>query len=80
MRRTVFRRRDFYPGFRTKQVNLNGDAKGKGTSGHRHEAESTDASFRIRLPHSSDEVGVMPMERRGRVIAVALGQPEAGRA
>jgi hypothetical protein len=25
-------------------------------------------------------VGVMPMERRGRVIAVALGQPEAGRA
>ena len=49
------------------------DAKGKGTSGYHHEAESTDAPERGGLPRSSDEAGVMLVERRGRVIAVELG-------
>ena len=50
------------------------DAKGKGTSGQNREAESTDAPARGGLLRSSDEVGVMPMERREQVIAVELGQ------
>ena len=37
------------------------------------EAESTDALERGGLPRSSNEAGVMPVERRGRVIAVELG-------
>ena len=87
MRRPVFRRRDSHSGFCTELGNLIGDvqagpvkekAKGKGTSGHRHEAESTNAPLRLRLLHSSVEVGVMPMERRKQAIAVVLGQPETG--
>ena len=57
-----------------ERENLDGDAKGKGTSGQNREAESTDAPARGGLLRSSDEVGVMPMERRGQVIAVELGQ------
>ena len=57
-----------------ERENLDGDAKGKGTSGQNREAESTDAPARGGLLCSSDEVGVMPMERRGQVIAVELGQ------
>ena len=57
-----------------ERENLAGDAKGKGTSGSNREAESTDAPERGGLPRSSDEAGVMPVERRGRVIAVDLGQ------
>src|SRR6202022_829495 len=56
-----------------ERENLAGDAKGKGTSGSNREAESTDAPERGGLPRSSDEAGVMPVERRGRVIAVELG-------
>ena len=37
--------------------------------GQQPEAESTNASIRLRLLHSSDEVGVMPMERREQAIA-----------
>ena len=44
------------------------------------EAESTDAPDRFGLPHSSDEGGVIPVERRGWVTRVATGrvngQPE----
>jgi hypothetical protein len=56
-----------------ERENLAGDAKGKGASGSNREAESTDAPERGGLPRSSDEAGVMLVERRGRVIAVELG-------
>ena len=72
----VCRRRDSHLGFRTELENLAGDAKGKGTSGANREAESTDAPERGGLPRSSDEAGVMPAERRGRVTAVGAGQPK----
>jgi hypothetical protein len=52
--------------------------KGKGTSGSNREAESTDAPERGGLPRSSGEAGVMPVERRGQVIAVGLGPPATG--
>ena len=57
-----------------ERENLAGDAKGKGASGSNREAESTDAPERGGLPRSSDEAGVMPVERRGRVIAIDSGQ------
>ena len=53
----VFRRRDSHSGFRTELENLDGDAKGKGTSGSNRKAESTDAPARGGLPRSSDEAG-----------------------
>jgi hypothetical protein len=56
-----------------ERENLAGDAKGKGASGSNREAESTDAPERGGLPRSSDEAGVMSVERRGQVIAVELG-------
>ena len=40
-----------------ERENLDGDAKGKGTSGQNREAESTDAPERDGLPCSSDEAG-----------------------
>ncbi len=63
---------------RPYRENLGSDAKGKGASGSNREAESTDASERGGLPRSSDEAGVMPVERRGRVIGVGSGQPATG--
>ena len=56
-----------------ERENLAGDGKGKGASGSNREAESTDAPERGGLPCSSDEAGVMLVERRGWVIAVELG-------
>ena len=53
-----------------ERENLAGDGKGKGASGSNREAESTDAPERGGLPCSSDEAGVMLVERRGQVIAV----------
>ena len=50
-----------------ERENLTGDAKGKGTSGYNREAESTDAPERGGLLRSSNEAGVMLVERRGRV-------------
>src|SRR5258707_12038498 len=73
-RHPACRRRESQPGSCMERENLDGDAKGKGTSGQNREAESTDAPARGGLLRSSDEVGVMPMERREQVIAVALGQ------
>ena len=61
-----------------ERENLAGDAKGKGASGSNREAESTDAPERDGLPRSSDEAGVMLVERRGRVIAVGAGQLATG--
>jgi hypothetical protein len=53
-----------------ERENLIGDAKGKGASGSNREAESTDAPDRGGLLRSSDEAGVMPVERRERAIAI----------
>ena len=62
-----------------ERENLAGDAKGKGASGSNREAESTDAPERGGLPRSSDEAGVMLVERRGRVIAVEFGPTGSNR-
>src|ERR1700732_4362300 len=72
-RHPAWRRREAQSGSCTERENLAGDAKGKGASGSNHEAESTDAPERGGLPRSSDEAGVMLVERRGRVIAVEHG-------
>src|ERR1700726_3871666 len=73
------RRREAEPGSWTERENLTGDAKGKGTSGSNREAESTDAPGRGGLLRSSDEAGVMPVERRERAIAIWLGSTGTGR-
>ena len=73
MRCPVCRRRESHSGFRMERENLAGDAKGKGASGSHRESESTDAPERGGLPRSSNEAGVMLVERRGKVIAVERG-------
>src|SRR6267378_2301807 len=77
-RHPACRWREARPGSCMERENLAGDDKGKGASGDNREAESTNAPERGGLPRSSDEGSVMGLERRGRVIAVDLGQP-AGR-
>ena len=72
-RHPACKQREARSGCRMERENLAGDAKGKGASGSNREAESTDAPERDGLPRSSDEAGVMLVERRGRVIAVELG-------
>ena len=69
-RHPAWRRREAQSGSCTERENLAGDAKGKGTSGSNREAESTDAPERGGLPCSSDEAGVMLVERRGQVTDV----------
>src|SRR6266851_9868355 len=64
-RHPACRRREAQLGSCLERENLAGDAKGKGASGSNREAESTDAPERGGLPRSSDEAGVMPVERRG---------------
>ena len=59
--------------------NLPGDGKGKGASGANREAESTDAPGGGGLLRSSDEAGVMPVERWERAIAIWLGSTGYGR-
>jgi hypothetical protein len=51
----------------------------QGTSGSHREAESTDAPARGGLLRSSEEAGVMPVERREQVIAIWLGSTGNGR-
>src|ERR1700737_4423767 len=77
-RHPACRQREAQPGSCTERENLTGDAKGKGTSGSNREAESTDAPERGGLLRSSDEAGVMPVERRERVTNVGSGQPATG--
>jgi hypothetical protein len=72
-RHPACRQREARLGSCTERENLAGDGKEKGASGSNREAESTDAPERGGLPCSSDEAGVMLVERRGRVIAVELG-------
>ena len=74
-RHPACRQREARPGSCTERENLAGDAKGKGASGYNREAESTDAPERGGLPRSSNEAGVMPVERRGQAIAIGSGQP-----
>src|ERR1700719_724640 len=69
-RHPAWRRREAQSGTCTERENLAGDAKGKGASGSNREAESTDAPERGGLPCSSDEAGVMLVERRGQVTDV----------
>jgi hypothetical protein len=64
-RHPACRRREAQPGSCTERENLDGDAKGKGTSGSNREAESIDAPARGGLLRSSNEARVMPVERRG---------------
>src|SRR6202047_4491618 len=77
-RHPACRRREAQPGSCMERENLAGDAKGKGASGSNREAESTDAPERGGLLRSSDEVGVMPVERRERVTTVGSGHPATG--
>src|ERR1700682_2890729 len=77
-RHPACRRREARPGFRMERENLAGDGKGKGASGANREAESTDAPGRGGLLRSSDEAGVMLVERRERAIAIGSGQPAKG--
>src|SRR6266404_2734439 len=77
-RHPACRRREAQLGSCTERENLDGDAKGKGTSGSNREAESTDAPTRGGLLRSSVEAGVMLAERREQVIAIGSGQPATG--
>ena len=77
-RHPACRQREARSGSGTERENLAGDAKGKGTSGYHREAESTDAPERGGLPRSSEEAGVMPVERREQAIAIDSGQPATG--
>ena len=77
-RHPACRRRESQLGSRMERENLAGDGNGKGASGANREAESTDAPARGGLLRSSDEVGVMPMERREQVIAVGIGSTGVG--
>ncbi len=79
MRCPVCRRRDSHSGSHMERENLLGDAKGKGTSGANREAESTDVPVRGGLLRSSDEAGVMPVERREQAIAIWIGSTGNGR-
>ena len=72
-RHPACRQREARSGSCMERENLAGDAKGKSTSGSNREAESTDAPERGGLPRSSDEAGVMLVERRGQAIDVELG-------
>src|SRR5215216_380683 len=65
-RHPACRRREAQPGSCTERENLDGDAKGKGTSGSNREAESTDAPARGGLLRSSEEAGVMPVSEGSR--------------
>jgi hypothetical protein len=56
-RHPACRRREAQLGSCTERENLDGDAKGKGTSDSNREAESTDAPARGGLLRSSDEAG-----------------------
>src|SRR6202030_2424971 len=78
-RHPACRRREAQLGSCTERENLDGDAKGKGTSGSNREAESIDAPGRGGLLRSSEEAGVMPVERREQAIAIWLGSTGNGR-
>src|SRR5262249_37619320 len=59
-RHPACRRREAQPGSCMERENLDGDAKGKCTSGSNREAESTDETARGGLHRRSDEAGECP--------------------
>src|SRR5260363_353098 len=65
-RHPVYRRHELNPGFSTERGRLVQDAKGKPYK-LETKGESTDACARVGSSHSSVEVSVMGMERRGCV-------------
>ena len=69
-RHPACRRREAQLGSCTERENLIGDVKGKGSSGSNRETERTDAPGRGGLLRSSEEAGVITVERRERVIAI----------
>ena len=75
-RHPACRRREAQSGSCKEREILAGDAKGKGPSGSNRKAESTNAPERGGLPCSSDEAGVMLVERR--VIDDESGQLATG--
>src|SRR5262249_20184045 len=77
-RHPAHRRREAQSDSCTARENLHRAPKGKGASGYNCEAESTDARVRGGLVRSSVEAGVMPAERRERVLAIDSGQPATG--
>src|SRR5262245_60919388 len=78
-RHPACRRREARSGSGTERENLAGDGKGKGASGSNREAESSDASARGGLRRSSEEAGVMLVERWGWVTAIRVGTTGNGR-
>ena len=78
-RRPACRRRELNQALARNVRTSTAMLKGKGTSGSNREAESTDAPARGGLLRSSDEAGVMPVERRERAIAISLGSTDNGR-
>src|ERR1700730_15390880 len=73
------RQREAAAGSCIEREQLAGRGSGKAASGSNREAESTDAPERGGLPRSSNEAGVMLVERRGWVIAVELGPTGSNR-
>src|SRR6202040_3110492 len=78
-RHPACRRREARLGSCMERENLTGDVKGKGASGSNREAESTDAPERGGPPRSSDEAGVMLVERRGQITDVGREPTGNGR-
>ena len=74
----MYRRRDSHSGSRMELENLSGDAKRKGTSGSPARLKVAMRRNRGGPPRSSDEAGVMLVERRGWVTDVGSGQPATG--
>src|SRR6184192_4393715 len=75
-RHPACRRREAQPGSCMERENLDGDAKGKGTSGSNREAESTDAPARGGLLHSSEEAGECPVGERDGPSPFTAGNPQ----
>ncbi len=68
MRHPAYRRHELSTGFCSEQENLSRRCEGKTPSGGHRKGESTDAPHGGGTPRSSDEVPVMGMERRRRII------------
>src|ERR1700737_403929 len=78
MRCPVLRRRDSHSGFCTELENLDGDGKGKGTSGQNREAEGSDGQTGGGLFGGRDEGGQRPWSEASRSSPFRLGQPATG--
>jgi hypothetical protein len=77
-RHPACRRREARPGSCTERENLSGDAKGKAQAATTARPIVLMRRARGGLLRSSAEAGVMPVERRERVIAIESGQLLSG--